>query len=155
MLVFAADASAARRVRGASAVWDGLFARSPVGIAVFDTQLRFLQVNPALQGMNGLPEAAHVGRRLAQVLPEMNAGEMEEVMRRVLADTVSPCWTFAASEGPRPNLDRDRVWSCSFVRLEDAHGLPIGVTASIIDITAPAAGTGGGGSKPPRARSAQ
>lgn len=54
VLVFAADAAGARRVRGASAVWDGLFARSPVGIAVFDTQLRFLQVNPALQAMNGV-----------------------------------------------------------------------------------------------------
>lgn len=60
VLVFAADAHAARRIRGASAVWDGLFARSPVGIAVLDTQLRFLQVNAALEAMNGLTESAHV-----------------------------------------------------------------------------------------------
>ncbi|MFF0064924.1 SpoIIE family protein phosphatase [Streptomyces sp. NPDC005279] len=135
VLVFAADAAGARRVRGASAVWDGLFARSPVGIAVFDTQLRFLQVNPALQAMNGVREAAHVGRRLAQVLPEANTGEMEEVMRRVLASGEAVLDFRRIGRTPA-DPDRDLVWSCSFVRLEDAHGRPIGVTASIIDITA-------------------
>ncbi|MEU0404323.1 hypothetical protein ABZ318_29685 [Streptomyces sp. NPDC006197] len=48
VVVFAADAHAARRIRSSSAAWDGLFARSPVGIAVLDAQLRFLRVNPAL-----------------------------------------------------------------------------------------------------------
>ncbi|OKK17289.1 phosphatase [Streptomyces sp. CB00455] len=134
VLVFAADAHAARRIRGSSAVWEGLFARSPVGIAILDTQLRFLQVNAALEVMNGLPEAAHVGRRLAEILPEVNAGEMEAAMREVLA-------------GGEPVLDRrrvgrtpaepehDRVWSCSYVRVEDPAGLPIGVIATLLDIT--------------------
>ncbi|MFE2340623.1 PAS domain-containing protein, partial [Streptomyces sp. NPDC059431] len=96
VLAFAADAHAARRIRGSSAVWDGLFARSPVGIAILDSQLRFLQVNAALEVMNGLPESAHIGRRLAQILPEVNAREMEEAMLQVL-------------ETGRPVLDRRRV----------------------------------------------
>ncbi|MFI8193278.1 SpoIIE family protein phosphatase [Streptomyces sp. NPDC085946] len=134
VIVFAADAHAARRIRGTSAVWDGLFTRSPVGIAVLDTQLRFLRVNPALERMNGLPESAHIGQRLSRLLPEVNAHDMEEAMRTVIGSG-------------RPVLDRrrvgrtpadpehDRVWSCSYVRVEDPAGRPIGVIASLLDIT--------------------
>ncbi|MFD6969220.1 SpoIIE family protein phosphatase [Streptomyces sp. NPDC059979] len=135
VLVFAADAHAARRIRGSSAVWDGLFARSPVGIAVLDTQLRFLQVNPALEAMNGLAESAHVGRRLAEVLPEVNADEMEQAMRQVL-DTGEPVLDRRRSGRTPADPEHDRVWSCSYVRVEDPGGRPIGVIASLLDITA-------------------
>ncbi|WP_053693589.1 SpoIIE family protein phosphatase [Streptomyces sp. WM6372] len=134
VLVFAADAHAARRIRGSSAVWDGLFARSPVGIAILDTQLRFLQVNPALEAMNGLPESAHIGRRLAQVLPEVNAEDMEDAMRQVLA-TGEPVLDRRRSGRTPAEPSRDRVWSCSYVRVEDPGGRPIGVIASLLDIT--------------------
>ncbi|MFK0218430.1 SpoIIE family protein phosphatase [Streptomyces vinaceus] len=134
VLVFAADAHAARRIRGSSAVWDGLFARSPVGIAILDTQLRFLQVNPALEAMNGLPESAHVGRRLTQLLPEVNAEDMEEAMRQVLL-TGEPVLDRRRSGRTPAEPSRDRVWSCSYVRVEDPGGRPIGVIASLLDIT--------------------
>ncbi|MFI1647466.1 SpoIIE family protein phosphatase [Streptomyces avidinii] len=135
VLVFAADAHAARRIRGSSAVWDGLFARSPVGIGVLDTQLRFLQVNPALEAMNGLAESAHVGRRLAEVLPEVNAGEMEAAMRLVL-DTGEPVLDRRRTGRTPADPEHDHVWSCSYVRVEDPGGRPIGVIASLLDITA-------------------
>ncbi len=134
VLVFAADAHGARRIRGSSAVWEGLFSRSPVGIAIFDTQLRFLQVNPALQAMNGISQSGHLGRRLAQVLPEVNTAEMENVMRRVLT-TGEPVMDFHRTGRTPADPHRDRVWSCSYVRLEDAAGNPIGLTVSMIDIT--------------------
>ncbi|WP_328302085.1 SpoIIE family protein phosphatase [Streptomyces sp. NBC_00435] len=134
VLVFAADAHAARRIRGSSAVWDGLFARSPVGIAVLDTQLRFLQANAALEAMNGLPESAHVGRRLAEILPEVNAREMEEAMREVL-ETGRPVLDRRRVGRTPAEPDHDRVWSCSYVRVEDPAHLPIGVIASLVDIT--------------------
>ncbi|MFE4258770.1 SpoIIE family protein phosphatase [Streptomyces sp. NPDC056883] len=134
VLVFAADAHAARRIRGSSAVWDGLFARSPVGIAILDSQLRFLQVNAALEAMNGLPESAHVGRRLAQILPEVNAREMEEAMLQVL-ETGRPVLDRRRVGRTPSEPDHDRVWSCSYVRVEDPAGMPIGVIASLVDIT--------------------
>lgn len=134
VLAFAADAHAARRIRGASAVWDGLFARSPVGIAILDSQLRFLQVNAALEVMNGLPESAHVGRRLAQILPEVNAREMEEAMLQVL-ETGRPVLDRRRTGRTPAEPDHDRVWSCSYVRVEDPAGMSIGVIASLVDIT--------------------
>ncbi|MFJ8113981.1 SpoIIE family protein phosphatase [Streptomyces sp. NPDC096132] len=134
VLVFAADAHAASSIRGSSAVWDGLFARSPVGIAILDTQLRFLRVNPALEAMNGLPQAAHVGRRPVEVLPGVNAADMEAAMRQVL-DTGQPVLDARRTGRTPADPDRDHVWSCSYVRLEDPDGEPIGLTATLIDIT--------------------
>ncbi|MFJ5775233.1 SpoIIE family protein phosphatase [Streptomyces sp. NPDC093094] len=134
VMVFAADAHAARRIRGSSAVWDGLFARSPVGIAVLDTQLRFLRVNRALERMNGLPESAHIGRRLSQLLPQVNAHDMEEAMSSVL-DTGQPVLDRRRVGRTPADPDRDRVWSCSYVRVEDPGERPIGVIASLLDIT--------------------
>ncbi|MGW8884647.1 PAS domain-containing protein [Streptomyces sp. NPDC055749] len=135
VLVFAADAHAARVIRGSSAVWDGLFARSPVGIAVFDTRLRFLRVNPALEAMNGLSEAAHIGRRLVEILPGVNAAAMEAAMRQVL-EGGEPVLDLRRTGHTPANPDHDHVWSCSYVRLEDPDGRPIGLTATLIDITA-------------------
>ncbi|MGW7456319.1 SpoIIE family protein phosphatase [Streptomyces sp. NPDC054797] len=135
VLVFAADAHAAARIRGSSVVWDGLFSHSPVGIAVFDTGLRFLRVNAALQAMNGLSEAAHAGKTLPQVLPEVNAEQMEAVMRRVLA-TGEPVLDFRRTGRTPADPDCDRMWSVSCVRLEDAEGRPVGITTSMTDITA-------------------
>ncbi|MFI8520722.1 SpoIIE family protein phosphatase [Streptomyces sp. NPDC085481] len=134
VLVFAAEAHAARAVRGSSAVWDGLFARSPVGIAVFDTKLRFLRVNPALAAMNGLAPAAHIGRRLGEILPTVNAADMETAMRQVL-ERGEPILDFRRVGRTPADPDRDHVWSCSYVRLEDPDGRAIGLTATLIDIT--------------------
>ncbi|MFJ7983979.1 SpoIIE family protein phosphatase [Streptomyces sp. NPDC096351] len=135
VLVFAAEAEAARRIRGSSVVWDGLFARSPVGIAVLDTQLRFLRVNPALEAMNGLPQAAHIGRRLVEILPDVNAPDMERSMRRAL-DEGRPVVDSRRTGRTPADPDHDHVWSGSYVRLEDADGRPIGLAATLIDITA-------------------
>ncbi|MFE3323830.1 SpoIIE family protein phosphatase [Streptomyces sp. NPDC059176] len=134
MLVFATDANEARRVRGSSAVWDGLFARAPVGLAMFDTRLRFLWVNPALQAMNGAPEAAHLGRRPSEVLPHGNASVLEGVLRGVLT-TGEPVLDFRHTTRTPVHARHECVWSCSCVRLEDAAGHAIGVTAFIIDIS--------------------
>ncbi|QDO04843.1 SpoIIE family protein phosphatase [Streptomyces sp. RLB3-17] len=135
VLVFAADAHTARGIRGSSAVWEGLFVRSPVGIAVFDTQLRFLRVNQALQAMNGLEENAHIGRSVVEVLPAVNAAEMESAMRQVMV-TGKPVLDFRRTGRTHSDPGHERVWSCSYVRLEDPDGRPIGLTAFLIDITA-------------------
>ncbi|MGV9288342.1 SpoIIE family protein phosphatase [Streptomyces sp. NPDC003719] len=135
MICLAADARAARRARGAGGLLDGLFARSPVGLAVFDTELRFEQVNPALEAMNGVAAAGHLGRRLVDVLPGVNAEQMETAMRRVL-DTGEAVVNFRRVGRTPATPDLDRVWACSYFRLDDPRGRPLGVSASIIDITA-------------------
>ncbi|WP_406417209.1 SpoIIE family protein phosphatase [Streptomyces sp. NBC_00873] len=84
VLVFLVDVSAALEMRVSRAVLDGLFSRSPIGLCVFDSELRYLRVNTALEAINGVTEAGHLGRRLSEVLPGVNSAEVETVMQRVL-----------------------------------------------------------------------
>ncbi|WP_316769529.1 SpoIIE family protein phosphatase [Streptomyces sasae] len=134
VLLLAADAGEARRAREADGPLDALFARSPVGLAIFDTELRFQQVNRALEAMNGLPAAAHLGRRPSEVLPGVNSEQMEAAMRRVLV-TGAPVVNFRRIGRTPASPDHERVWSCSYFRLEDAAGEPLGINATIIDVT--------------------
>lgn len=110
-----------------------LIAQTPVGIGVFDTRLRWVGVNPALERINGLPESAVVGRRIGEVLPELDSRVIEERMRRVL-------------ETGRPLLDQQtvgataagsgqRAFSESYHRIEDARGRVLGLAMAIIDVT--------------------
>jgi PAS domain-containing protein len=44
-----------------------MFSGSAVGLALFDDELRYVWVNPALAQMNGLPPCEHVGRQHHEV----------------------------------------------------------------------------------------
>lgn len=55
-----------------------------IGVAILDDQLRFRTVNPALAQINGIPEAQHLGRTIADVLGDI-AHQVSPLVRQVLA----------------------------------------------------------------------
>ena len=133
ILATASDVRALSRVEADLAILDGYFAQSPIGLAVYDTDLRFVRVNRAIARMNGLSPRQHLGRRLAAVLPGINGAEIEEVMRQVLS-TGEPVID-ARSHGRTPgDPENDRAWSASYFRMESS-GRILGVASSIIDVT--------------------
>src|SRR5690349_2223689 len=50
---------------------DGLFAASPVGMALLDRELRYLRINAALAAINGVAAEATIGRSVRDVVPEL------------------------------------------------------------------------------------
>jgi PAS domain S-box-containing protein len=48
-----------------------LFQHSAVGVAVLDSDLRFVYINPALAEINGQPVEDHLGRSIEQVVPDL------------------------------------------------------------------------------------
>ncbi|MGW7584774.1 SpoIIE family protein phosphatase [Kitasatospora sp. NPDC054768] len=134
LLATASDTRALHAVEADLAVLDGVFDRSPIGMAVYDTELRYIRINEALARMNGVPVAAHLGRRISAVLPGINSAEIEQIMRQVLR-TGKPV-VDARSHGRVPgDPKRDHAWSASYFRLEDSTGRIFGVCSSIIDVT--------------------
>jgi PAS domain-containing protein len=57
-----------------------LYQTTPVGLAVLDTDLRFVRLNQRLAQINGLPVFAHIGRTLREIVPD-------------LADTAEPVFS--------------------------------------------------------------
>ncbi|AVH60577.1 MULTISPECIES: SpoIIE family protein phosphatase [Streptomyces] len=133
LLGLAADARTVRRVERDLALSHSLVHQTPVGIAVFDTDLRWVSVNPALERINGVPEDAVVGRRIGEVLPNLDVEAIESRMRLVLAsgkpllDQQTVGRTAADTE--------ERVFSESYHRIEDAQGRVLGLAMAIIDVS--------------------
>ncbi len=77
------DRSLQAELEEAYALLDVIFARAPVGLALFDADLRYARVNDRMAAINGLAAAAHLGRTVREVLPNV-APDVEDDLRRVL-----------------------------------------------------------------------
>ncbi|TQK42690.1 PAS domain S-box-containing protein [Streptomyces sp. SLBN-118] len=134
ILAIAVETSAVLRMRDSLAALDGLFTQSPIGLAMVDPDLRFLRVNDALARMNGVSAAEHLGKRLTEVAPGVNASELQKVMRQVLDRRKAVVDVRRTGRTPS-DPDHDRTWSCSYAPLLGHEGRPLGLIASLIDIT--------------------
>ncbi|MDI3405001.1 SpoIIE family protein phosphatase [Streptomyces cavernicola] len=112
-----------------------LVSQSPIGLAVMDTELRYVMVNPALERINGIPAAEHLGRTVTEALPFLNAESILSAMREVLATGTPALDTFTVGRTPA-DPDSDHAWSVSLYRLEDpGQERVIGLAVSVVDIT--------------------
>jgi PAS domain S-box-containing protein len=133
LLGLATDATTVRQVERDLALSHSLVNQTPLGIAVFDNDLRWVGVNPALERINGVPEEAVLGRRVGEVLPDLDVEAIEARMRHVL-------------ETGRPLLDQqtvgrtaadaqERAYSESYHRIEDTDGRVLGLAMAVLDVT--------------------
>jgi PAS domain S-box-containing protein len=114
-------------------VWHALLEGTDAAVALLDTDLRYVYVNPALARMNGVAAEEHIGRTISEMVPAVDAGE--EVLRQVLADgrtreIISSGQTRADSPHPR------RYWQGSYHRIEDAEGRVRGLGAVVLEVSA-------------------
>ncbi|WP_456317135.1 PAS domain-containing protein [Streptomyces mirabilis] len=115
-------------------VLERMNARSPVGIAIVDTDLRYVWSNAALEQFGGGPPHQRLGRRLADIQPGLDAETLEAQMRRVL-ESGRPVVGYEHVGRVRSAPHRESAHSLSFIRLEDDHGHPIGVYYTVVDVT--------------------
>ncbi|MFF9237985.1 SpoIIE family protein phosphatase [Streptomyces sp. NPDC014776] len=128
------DRSTVRRLERDVALSTRMITQSPIGLAVLDADLRFVSVNPALERINGVPAEEHLGRRVREVLPDLDADALEAAARQVLA-TGLPLVDQATVGRTPADPAEEHAWTVSLYRLEDTVGNVLGVAASIVDIT--------------------
>ncbi len=134
-MLIAVETSEVLRMRENLAAMESLFTQSPIGLALLGPDLRFLRVNDTLARMNGVPAAEHVGRRLTEVVPGVNATSLESLMRQVLESGTAVVDARRVGRTPA-DPDRDRIWSCSYAPLVDrTDRRSLGLIASLVDIT--------------------
>ncbi|GAA2765470.1 SpoIIE family protein phosphatase [Streptomyces paradoxus] len=115
-------------------VLEQMAAGAPVGIAIVDTDLRFVWSNAALEQFGGGPAARRLGLRFADVQPGMDAQAVEAQMRHVL-ETGEPVVGYEHVGHVRSAPLRETAHMMSFTRLEDDQGHPIGVYYTVVDMT--------------------
>ena len=130
----AGQLEAALRQRGESlALLDALFRNSPVGLAYYDRECRFLRVNDALAAINGMPVEAQVGKTVAQVLPALWP-VVEPLFRRVLEGGETLTGIDISGETPlEPGVERD--WIAGYFPVAGPSGTVDGVGVAVLEVT--------------------
>ncbi|MFE9414663.1 SpoIIE family protein phosphatase [Streptomyces griseofuscus] len=128
----------AREERGrwtmAQSVLDGFLARSPVGMAVLDRDLRYVWVNGTLEQLGGVPQEERLGRRLSELLPGLQGEALEKVMGKVLATGV-PVTDYEYHGWSWADPHRRHAYSASFFPLVDTDDTVTGICYMVLDVT--------------------
>jgi PAS domain S-box-containing protein len=107
---------------------------APVGVGLWDAELRYRWVNAALAEMNGVPAEEHVGHTLEEIVPQMPP-EVFQAYRRVL-ETGVPLESAVLEGETRAQPGRRRAWAVSVFPILGADGGPHGIASIIEDVTA-------------------
>jgi PAS domain S-box-containing protein len=123
------EANALNRLAEIEAIYES----SPVGLALLDTQLRFIRVNRRFAQMNGWPAEAHIGRTVADLNPQFEAFAAEAV-RRVL-QTGEPLLDLEITGSDPAGSGLQRTWNEHWVPVRDERGRIVSVSVAVEDIT--------------------
>ncbi|MEU9014951.1 SpoIIE family protein phosphatase [Streptomyces sp. NPDC048479] len=122
------------------ALLHGLATQSPVGLGIYDTDLRLTWCNAAYEREIGLPFAEFRGLRADEMYSEgrfVTKGypdNLDAVMHHVL-DTGEPIVDLHFRGEPPSDPGTTHLWSCSYYRLQDADGHVFGLCEDAFDIT--------------------
>lgn len=109
------------------ATLQALIAASPIGLALFDRELRFLQANEALAQLNDLPLSEHIGRSLWEVLPD-RAPDFAPQLQQVM-ETQEAVLNLEFEGEVRPGVYRHTIANHFPVCLPTGEVIGVGVTA--------------------------
>ncbi|MFB7336172.1 SpoIIE family protein phosphatase [Streptomyces adustus] len=130
-----ADSPTLRELERDVALSTRLISQSPVGVAIFDPDLRYVSVNPALERMHGVPAAKHLGRHYREIMSSPAFEKTEAALKQVL-HTGTPLVEEATVVGRTPaDPGHDHAWTISMYRLEDSVGHVLGVAELVVDVT--------------------
>lgn len=105
---------------------------TPAAIGVLDNELRYRYVNPTLAQMNGVPAEKHVGRTVAEVVPDVEA--REDILHAVIEDGIARETVSSGHTRADSPLER-RYWHGAYHRLEH-HGRPVGLVGILLEVSA-------------------
>jgi PAS domain S-box-containing protein len=125
-----AVAPGARRTREElEAFLHTLVSVSPLGMALFDAECRFIGINEALARVAGLPPEGHVGKTPREVYPESGRA-IEEVLGEVLR-TGEPVTGLEMSGTYVKNPDEYRHWRLGFHPVTLPGGETVGICVTV------------------------
>ena len=110
-----------------------LLANAPIGFSFYDTELRYLDINPCLAQMNGISIEETIGRSVMDILPGL-ASAIEPLVRIVLA-TGQPVLNIEIA-GEIPAAPGQTVYhQVSYYPVRDSLGNIQGIGGIVKDIT--------------------
>ncbi|MEW5539207.1 SpoIIE family protein phosphatase [Streptomyces cyaneofuscatus] len=139
-VLVAAELGALRQWESRVALLQGLATQSPIGLAIYDTDLRLTWSNTAYEREIGKPLAEYRGMRADELYSGgtfVTPGypkTLDAVMHHVI-DTGEAILDLHFQGIPPSDPGTEHLWSCSYYRLQDANGHVFGVCEDAFDIS--------------------
>jgi len=109
--------------------------QAPAGVVIVDTGLRIAWTNQAAGSLgDGIPASAWPGRRLGEVLPQMDAASLERSLRQVLA-TGKPAIDLQVSSQADGDPRGERFWNCTQYRIGGPDRKAAGAACVLREVT--------------------
>ncbi len=107
---------------------------APIGMCFWDRTLRYVRINPVMAALSGLNPAAHIGRTVEEMLPQLSS-KMQAALISVL-DSGIPVLN-QEIEQTRHSIfgDTQQHFLISYYRVRNGSGETFGVGAIMLDIT--------------------
>jgi PAS domain S-box-containing protein len=118
---------------GLQAELEAIYNSAPIGLCVFDTELRYLRINERLAEVNGLPASEHIGRTVREIVPDL-ADQVEAIAKKVL-ETGLPVMNveFIGTSPARPDVRRT-LYS-NWVPIRDTSGKIVRINVVTEEVT--------------------
>jgi PAS domain S-box-containing protein len=118
---------------GLQAELEAIYNSAPIGLCVFDTELRYLRINERLAEVNGLPASEHIGRTVREIMPDL-ADQVEAIAKKVL-ETGLPVMNveFIGTSPARPDVRRT-LYS-NWVPIRDTSGKIVRINVVTEEVT--------------------
>jgi len=107
------------------------FSSATVGLAIFDTGLRYLAINKTLAQIHSLPAADHVGRTLREIVGSF-ADSLEPKFHRVLATGEEVNFEISGQLPGRPEAGH---WVAHYFPIKDSSGIVTRIGAVVVEVT--------------------
>ncbi|MBW8902092.1 MAG: PAS domain-containing protein [Massilia sp.] len=120
-------------LRRAALDMEAMLEHAPVGVAVLDSDLRYVRLNRLLAAMNGLSIEEHIGKSIYDIVPDI-APAAEGPFRQVM-QTGQPLLglTFEGTTAAHPTMRR--AWREDVHPSYDHDGNLLGLTVTVVEIT--------------------
>jgi len=106
---------------------------APIGLAVFDKDLRFIKINRQLADINGLSPAEHVGRTVEEIVP--NLAPQARKLTDEIIQTGKPAVNVEFVGETSADPGAQRIWREGWYPLKDEAGQVSGFEVIVEDIT--------------------
>ena len=110
-----------------------LYDLAPLGLCQVDRHLRFVRINDRLAAMHGVSPAAHIGRTLTELIPELGAA-VEPPARRVI-ETGAPVVDLSYTGVTPADPGVLHTWVATYCPITDHAGEVTGVNVMVQDVT--------------------
>lgn len=104
----------------------------PVGLCFLDREMRYVSLNRRLSEINGVPASEHLGRSVAEIVPEVFQ-QVEPYIRRALQG--EPVRSVEVTKPPQLGRPESQTILISYQPARDEAGEVLGVCAAVMDVT--------------------